>query len=130
MTDLRPYLRPFDGTGDTPEANSLDLIEKAKAVLVLASCEYLKRGTQGGSLIQKEIRAMNRLSKEIPIVALGIDTRKDLKDVPNWSWSQIKEGWNDNDVVIPDEFPLRDANEATLREALDEALKRIDQWSK
>ena len=53
-----------------------------------------------------------------------------MKDVPNWSWSQIKEGWNDNDVVIPDEFPLRDANEATLREALDEALKRIDQWSK
>jgi hypothetical protein len=123
------FLRPFDGTGNTPAGNSANLITDARAVLALVSREYISRAVDNKSYIAIEVRSMHTRAKEIPIVPLGIDERSKLDAVPNWDWAAMNEKWRNNSVVIPNKFPLRHANDAITREALAEALKAVDTWT-
>lgn len=121
------FLRPFDGTGDTPAGNSENLIIHAEAVLALVSREYILRATDNSSYIAIEVRSMNSRAKDIPIVPLGIDERSVLDSVQKWNWAAMNEKWRNTSVVIPN-TPLRNASESVMREGLGEALKAIDMW--
>lgn len=122
------FLRPFDGTGNTPAGNSANLITDAEAVLALASKEYISRAADNKSYIAIEVRNMNTRAKDIPVVALGVDERSVLDNVPNWDWAAMNEKWRGNSVVIPNKLPLRNASDSLVRDALGEALKAIDAW--
>jgi hypothetical protein len=120
------YLRPLDGIGATPAENSIDLIKGAGAVLMLVSKFYVEKWVDRDSYIAREITAIGKKSATIPIVPLGVDNRAELNKVKGWAWREIKEEWNGQELVIPDECPLRSANEATLKETITIALNRIE----
>lgn len=122
------FLRPFDGTGNTPAGNSGNLITDAEAVLALASKEYISRAVDQKSYIAIEARSMNTRAKEIPIVPLGIDERAVLDAMPNWDWATMNEKWRNNSVVIPNKYPLRGASDTIIREGLSAALNAIETW--
>jgi len=124
------FLRPFDGTGGTPAGNSEQLVNEAEAVLAVVSSNYLKRAIDGKTYIAIETRAMHGRAKDIPIVPVGVDSRDELQSVGNFDWGQMNEAWRGNQTVIPNTLPLKSASEETLRAALDEALKSVDQWTK
>lgn len=124
------FFNPFDGTGSTPSGNSSDLITAADAVLAVVSVEYLRRATDGDTYINLEVGEIQGRSREMAIAAVGVDSRLDLKAVPKWNWGQMCHAWRDKEVVIPNDLPLKDASEESIRSAVDEALKRIDQWRK
>lgn len=122
------FLRPFDGTGTTPSANSSDLITKADAVLAVVSTEYLTRAVDGHRYINIEVGEIQGRSRSIPVVAVGVDSLDSLNSVPKWNWGQMCHAWRSEPVVIPHEYPLRNASDETIRCAIDEALKYIDGW--
>ncbi len=124
------FLRPFDGTGQTPEGNSSQLVGDAESVLAVISTDYLERAIDGTSCINIEVGAMHGRAKDIPVVAVGVDERDTLNGVPKWDWGQMNEDWRGKKTVIPNGLPLRNANDETLRAVLGEALKSINQWKK
>jgi HD superfamily phosphohydrolase len=124
----RLFLRPFDGTGETPAKNSQDLVTSADAVIAVVSCEYLRRATDGNNLISIEVRQMHDRARDIPVVAVGVDPRSALDAVPRWAWAQMNEDWGRDAVVVSEDLPLREASEDVLRLAIDEALRAIDAW--
>ena len=90
-----PYnilLYPVDGIGGSASENSVHLVEEAKAILVLASCEYLKRAMTVNSNIQLEVLAIKKRLKRVPISVLGLDSRKELAFAgtrEKWKWSNL-----------------------------------------
>lgn len=124
----RLFLRPFDGTGNTPAGNSANLITEAEAVIALASVEYISRATDQKSYISIEVRSMNTRAKEIPVVPLGIDELAMLNAVPNWDWSAMNEKWRNDSVVIPNKIPLKKASDKQIQDALAEAFKAVETW--
>lgn len=124
------FLNPFDGTGSTPSGNSSDLITKADAVLAVVSAEYLRRATDGSTYINLEVGEIQGRSRNIPVAAVGADSRDSLSSVPKWNWGEMCYAWRNQNVVIPNQLPLKDASEETIRAAVDEALKYIDSWKK
>ena len=120
------YLRPLDGIGLSPAENSIELIEKAEAVLLLVSKDYVAKWADERSFIAKEIRAMRAVCSKIPIVPLGVDTREELGTVKGWNWCEINEKWDGRELFISDDYPLRDANDGILCSTLDKALEIID----
>jgi HD superfamily phosphohydrolase len=123
----RLFLRPFDGTGGTPEKNSEELVKDAEAVLAVVSKAYLNRAIVGKSYIAIEVRTMHDRAKEIPIVPLGVDRRSELQGVEKWDWSQMNESWRLNQPVLSEDLPLRNSSEETLRSLLTEALNKVGQ---
>jgi HD superfamily phosphohydrolase len=126
----RLFLRQFDGTGGTSEGNSLQLVDNAESVLAVVSTDYLERAIDGASCISIEVRKMHDRAKDIPVVAVGVDERNKLNAVQKWDWGLMNEDWRGKQTVIPNDLPLRNATEETLRGVLKEALKSIDQWKK
>jgi HD superfamily phosphohydrolase len=124
----RIFLRPVDGTGDTPPDNSEEFVKTAEAVLAVVSVEYLRRAVNGRTCISAEVRAMHSRGGQIPIVPIGVDERRELNTVQDWDWGGMNEAWRGREVVIPNEFPLRTATEETLRKVIDEALGKINKW--
>ena len=120
------YLRPLDGVGLSPAENSIELIEKAEAVLLLVSKDYVAKWADKNSFIAKEIRAMRVVSSRIPIVPLGVNNREELGKVKGWEWCEINEKWAGRELVIPDDSTLKNANNAILCATLDKALNIID----
>jgi HD superfamily phosphohydrolase len=126
----RIFLRPVDGPGDTPPGNSEALVRSAEAVLAVVSVEYLRRALNGKTCISAEVRAMHDRGATIPIVPIGVDERRELNAVGDWDWGAMNEAWRGNEVVIPNEYPLRTATEEILRQVIDEALGKIDKWNR
>lgn len=126
----RIFLRPFDGTGDTSLRNSKELVKSSEAVLAVVSVEYLQRALEGNTCISAEVGAMHERAKDIPVVPIGVDERRKLNAVPNWNWGNMNEAWRGEEAVISNDLPLRTATAETLRAAIDEALRKIEQWKK
>ena len=124
----RLFLRPFDGTGETPAKNSEELVKEAEAVVAVVSTAYLRRAIEGRSYIAIEVRAMHGRAADIPIVPLGVDPRSELQGVERWDWGQMNETWRLNQPVLPEDLSLRNSSEETFRSILTEALKGVGQW--
>ena len=73
---------------------------------------------------------MHDRAKDIPVIPVGVDDRNTLNGIQEWDWGQMNEDWRGKKTVIPVGLPLRHATDETLRDALDEALKSIDDWKK
>jgi HD superfamily phosphohydrolase len=121
-------LRPYDGTGNTPEGNSTEVIRNAEAVIALVSKDYLMKAKVGSTCINIEVNQMHTMSGVIPIVPLGIDERKVLDSVKSWDWGEMNEAWRRKKAVIPDGECLRMASDESLREAVQRAIDSIEAW--
>lgn len=116
------------GLGNTALENSRRLIQDAEAVLVIASLAYILSAVQkpGGNIDAevKEIYAKNTPKADTKVVVLAVDPYETLKSVPNWSWTKLNPKWVPSPPIL---FPtLRHAGEATLRDAVQAAVKDLN----
>jgi hypothetical protein len=117
------FAGPFQGLGDTPSRNSTNGVQKADAVLIIASVNYATRYRQEpDGYIAREIFAMSgrvATDSDFPIVVLSID---DWGDVENsLPWSAL--GFDEAPFTG---MPLGSISAAQMVKAVDEALVAID----
>lgn len=114
----------LDGFGSTTQSNSKAAVQKAEAVLVLASVDYARqvRDLPNGNLAI-EIGEMTHRRDQIPIAFLPVDGWETLKGLP---LEQLT-GSANPPYTGP---PLKGARAEDLRSSVRAALKRIDEWTK
>jgi len=117
------YIKPFQGIGNTPSMNSIEGVKKADVVLLLASSYYCMRYSEEpcGNISDEIFEMSHRLKsdKNFKIVVLSADSYEEIKE--KLPWSQL--GYDKVPFVGK---PLRDASNSDYEEAINEAMKRID----
>lgn len=121
----RYYLlyEPYQGLGADTGSNSVKAVKEAEAVLVLASTNYVARynGEPDGNIAKEIIEMTKRVSAEqLPVVFLSAD---DFKQIENkLPYSNL--GYKGTPFVGT---PLKDASSIVIEDAINEALKKIDE---
>jgi len=127
----RLLLRPLDGIGSTARENSEELIRGAKAVLVLASCEYIKRAKDGNSYIAVEVREIHKRYETIPVAVVGLDVRSQLQTAATkagFAWDELGKG--QGEPITSKSHALRDSSEGTMLGTVESALSHISNWTR
>lgn len=121
------YIKPFQGIGSTPSMNSIEGVRDADVVLLLASsCYCMRYSEEPDGNITKEIFTMHdrlksdkKSDKNFKIVVLSADSYEKIES--KLPWSQL--GFDEVPFIGK---PLRDASNNDYEEAINEAMKMID----
>jgi hypothetical protein len=121
-------LRQSDGIGGTATGNSQQLVRGSKAILVVASAEYLRRAGNANTYIGMEVDEIFATGSDKPKAVLCADTREELDAIPEWNWGRLDTQWRGEAVVASSTNPLRDASTESISRDVAEALRQIDAW--
>lgn len=113
--------RRYQGLGGTPGGNSVKCVEEAGAILFVVSISYVSRfqAYPNGNIAKELYAAGPRYAQGLPIVALSVDDHREVVNFPSALFGL-------SEMLFVGE-PLRRASKAAVEEAVDEALKHIDQ---
>jgi HD superfamily phosphohydrolase len=116
-------VRPFQGVGDTPSHNSVQAVNEAEAVLIIASANYGSRYRDApDGNIAREIFAtsMRVQSHRLPVVVLSADDYHQIEHRLPWSALGL-----DQAPYVGE--PLRNASPAQIADAVDQVLAAVDE---
>lgn len=121
----RYYLlvKPFQGVGDTPSHNSVQAVDDAEAVLMIASANYgLRFRDAPDGNIAREIFAIGRRvrSHRLPVVVLSADSYREIEHRLPWSQLGLDQAPFTGE-------PLRHASPAQIAAAVEQVLATIDE---